>query len=624
MSLSGQGFGRCPFRAGFRTVSVPGRVSNGVLSGQDFYGLLQLVPFLISPAANASYLSIFYIREAQYTMDAVYESELTFCASCTKLKFRENILNSFRLSYARYGLLISKFAKNYSSFFKKEENEMTFSDIINEISHISPIQVISSSSDTNISRVRLWAGQDESEMSTILYFGYDRQPGIWPDHYILAADAGDAEFAGRASDFAVIPKELFAEVFNRTQDILSERNENDYLHYLMDTADSVRSVDELIDMASQTFNASLILIDRDFRILSHSTRIPVTDELWVDNIRKGYCDYEFITEVKKLKSVQMANPGTVPFEVTCSASPYKKLACRVYCKDAWIGSLLLIEGDQTYRPEHYEMLRMLSSVTGYALLSYSPELLYRTSEYQSFLYNLLIGTPVENLPEAYRDMKFQENMKLLYFRPDSSGIPSIKGKSLREAFHRELPDCHVITYRKATIVVCSAAGAEGVGHLLDLFPSKYKVNVGISNPFHRIELLREALSEAQDALVTGKSIEPGRRVFSFEEFSVSVMLKHFSETGDISRYIHPAVSCIAQYDEEYKAQLLETVRVYIQSGCSIKKTAEALYLHRNSVIYRLRKAEEIGGLDLNDADTQFALRMSFYIIQVRPGEWHAP
>ena len=187
-----------------------------------------------------------------------------------------------------------------------------------------------------------------------------------------------------------------------------------------------------------------------------------------------------------------------------------------------------------------------------------------------------------------------------------------------EAFHKELPDCHVITYRKATIVVCSTTDAEKVGKLLDLFPANCSVNVGISNPFHKIELLREALSEAEDALATGKSIDPERRIFPFEEFSISIMLRHFSETEDLTRYIHPAVLLLLKYDDQYKSKLLPTIREYITNNCSIKKTAEALFLHRNSVIYRLHKAEEISGLILNDPDTQFILRMSFLIMRTAP------
>ena len=262
------------------------------------------------------------------------------------------------------------------------------------------------------------------------------------------------------------------------------------------------------------------------------------------------------------------------------------------------------------------MVRISSAAnTPAEMARFLTELLYRTSDYQGFLYNLLIGTPLENLPEAYRNMKFQENMKLLYFRPEDSESVPIKGRLLREAFHRELPDCHVITYRKATIVVCSTNDAEKVGDLLALFPAGYSVNVGISNPFHKIEFLREALSEAQDALTTGKEIDSERHVFPFEEYSISIMLRHFSETEDLTRYIHPAVLLLKDYDEKYKSKLLPTIYEYILNSCSIKKTAEALFLHRNSVIYRLRKAEEISGLMLNDPDTQFTLRMSFHLMR---------
>lgn len=493
---------------------------------------------------------------------------------------------------------------------------MKYREIVDEIRKFTPIRVISSSSESEISKIRLWENQPVSETVSTLYFGHRIQEGVWPNHYIFASDRVDVEVEGTFADLAVIPESQFAFIFNHIQDILAERRKDDYQRYLMELADKVRSVDALVDMASETFDASLVLIDRDFRILSYSNKIPVTDKLWVDNIKKGYCDYEFITAVKNLKSVQMADPGMTPFEVTCSSSPFRKFACRVYCKDAWIGSLLLIEGNQSYRPEHVEMVRMLSSVIGYSLLAHSPELLHRTSDYQRFLYNLLIGTPIENLPKAYRDMKFSENTKLLYFGSDSVKSPPIKGMNLQDAIGRRMSDSHVITYRKGMIVVGSLKKTEDAEDLLALFPSESEISVGISNSFSGIDRMCAALSEAQDALAVGKRLAGERRVFTFEEFSVPIMLKHLSESEDINRYLHPAILALREYDEEYGAKLLPTLQEYLRHSCSIKDTAEALYLHRNSVIYRLHKAEELGGIDLNSPETKFALRMSFQILRL--------
>ncbi|MBQ3292042.1 MAG: helix-turn-helix domain-containing protein [Mogibacterium sp.] len=493
---------------------------------------------------------------------------------------------------------------------------MKFSEIIDFLGQNTDIEVLSRAPEHEISRIRLWDGNNAKHPNSTLYFSYERQPEIWPENFILISDDPEKPANGKPGNLAVIPSSQFAAVFNSIQDIITGRSNEDFYNHLMDVADNVRNVEALIDVASQSFNASLVLIDRDFRILAYSTQVPVTDELWADNIRKGYCDYEFISEVRKLKSVQMADSSSAPFEVTCKASPYRKLACRVYCKDAWIGSLLLIEGDNTYVTSHVEMLRVLSGVTGYSILAHSPELLYRTSDYHSFLYNLIIGTPPENLPEAYRNLEFADSMKVLYFKSANEDGSFVRGSEVRESFHKMMPDCHVISHRKAVIVVCSLDEYTDANDLVDLFLPESNVRVGVSTTFHNIQLLKNALAEAHDALKTGSVLEPQSRVFSFDKYSTYILLDHLSESESLTRYYHQAIPFLLEYDKINNTELLRTLREYLKNNCSIKDTATALFLHRNSVIYRLSRINSLCGIDLDDPDVRFSLRLSFCILQI--------
>ena len=63
-------------------------------------------------------------------------------------------------------------------------------------------------------------------------------------------------------------------------------------------------------------------------------------------------------------------------------------------------------------------------------------------------------------------------------------------------------------------------------------------------------------------------------------------------------------------DDEHHARLRETVLVFLRSGGSYKTTAERLMLHKNTVQYRIRKAEESLGRPVGDnrCDVELALR----------------
>ncbi|MGH2750575.1 MAG: PucR family transcriptional regulator [Actinomycetota bacterium] len=59
---------------------------------------------------------------------------------------------------------------------------------------------------------------------------------------------------------------------------------------------------------------------------------------------------------------------------------------------------------------------------------------------------------------------------------------------------------------------------------------------------------------------------------------------------------------LKEYDANHKAELVATLRAYFDNGFNLTKTAGALCVHPNTVVYRLRRIKEITGRDLHNPD----------------------
>lgn len=66
-------------------------------------------------------------------------------------------------------------------------------------------------------------------------------------------------------------------------------------------------------------------------------------------------------------------------------------------------------------------------------------------------------------------------------------------------------------------------------------------------------------------------------------------------------------------NDEEKQNLLNTLFVYLETNCQISETAKRLYVHRNTVIYRIEKCEEILGKNFKDPETSLQLRLALRI-----------
>ena len=135
--------------------------------------------------------------------------------------------------------------------------------------------------------------------------------------------------------------------------------------------------------------------------------------------------------------------------------------------------------------------------------------------------------------------------------------------------------------------------------------SRLKLSVGISAPAEGVAALSGALHEAGSArrlaalrATTAVSVVTSDEVASHELLLATVpgsVLRSFRQ-----RMLGPLIS----YDERHRAELLSTLREFLACSGSWNNCAARMYVHVNTVRYRIRRIEELTGRDLSSLDDQ--------------------
>ena len=79
---------------------------------------------------------------------------------------------------------------------------------------------------------------------------------------------------------------------------------------------------------------------------------------------------------------------------------------------------------------------------------------------------------------------------------------------------------------------------------------------------------------------------------------------------------HPAVTALWKNTLRKNDGLYETLKMYLDCERSLSQTAAALYTHRNTVLYRIRKCQEMLGDALDNSELRIYMRISMKILEM--------
>ncbi|MCL1996656.1 MAG: helix-turn-helix domain-containing protein [Defluviitaleaceae bacterium] len=150
------------------------------------------------------------------------------------------------------------------------------------------------------------------------------------------------------------------------------------------------------------------------------------------------------------------------------------------------------------------------------------------------------------------------------------------------------------------------------GHISDTLQNDLEVNFRIAIGTRITDLKNVSLSykEAKMALEVGKIFQPERPIVNYEELGIGRLIYQLPST--LCRiFIDEVLGDIRV--EHFDDETLITVNKFFENNLNVSETSRQLYIHRNTLVYRLDKLQKLTSLDLRNFDDAIVFKITLMV-----------
>ena len=139
------------------------------------------------------------------------------------------------------------------------------------------------------------------------------------------------------------------------------------------------------------------------------------------------------------------------------------------------------------------------------------------------------------------------------------------------------------------------------------------VSVGIGNSYKDLKMMKQSLNEAELAIHSAKCQGLDDTITKYKDIGIYGLLFNVKNKRILEDYYLDVLGPIIENDTTIKdissIQILET---YLNENCNITTSAEKLFIHRNTLKYRIKKIEELLNCDLHNFNDCTKIKIALY------------
>lgn len=173
---------------------------------------------------------------------------------------------------------------------------------------------------------------------------------------------------------------------------------------------------------------------------------------------------------------------------------------------------------------------------------------------------------------------------------------------------------HFFYYNGNFVLILNAVDPKSTDEIIDGFIGRARkrmtdkfVYVGVGTPVNDVVNLHVSFERAVYAIKNSK--QSGRQPVYFDELGVFRLLYCVSDPMILREMGEDTLRPLIEHDKAHNSDLTDTLYYYLRSNCSIQSVAKDMFVHKNTIVYRINKIKELLDTGLEDDEE----RLRFYL-----------
>ena len=341
----------------------------------------------------------------------------------------------------------------------------------------------------------------------------------------------------------------------------------------------------------------LLVLDDAYRVVAHFCPVGFSDPLFRGAVSQGVITYESSSVISRSQALHEGCADMIKL----GESPFRRRFAPLICTGVRLGYLICVDTDGHLTKISAEIWRQIDLILAKQLYieTSRQDKPFETTE--DILMHLLDG----GFPSASYYRLQTVGTYLADFHPSAFALMDLTAyhsqypgvHHLKEEIDERYPDSHSFLY-KSDIFLFLHRDSD-VDILIEL-AKEFDLKVIVSEEIRDLYDLPLLYRAAHDALrmIAGSDYH-GENVCYVAQLRTPLLLKNLDSRDDL---ISPELRVLAEHDRKKGTQYCETLYLYLIYSRSLKKTCDALFTHRNTVLYRIERIRDDFLIPLDDPE----------------------